>query len=74
LRLKPGDVLWKSNEWLGINDDVKRIHQIAELSIMAGSDVKLDQLIEAPSPVRGVIFARRSDVPMLDGSEPSGSA
>lgn len=75
LRLRLGDVLVRTNESLkvGIND-VDRTIQIGELAIMAGCDVKFNELVEPDPPLYGMKFTRRSDVPIFEGIDSAGSA
>jgi hypothetical protein len=73
LRLKPGVQLKLPDSHFAALSKEPLELTIVEVGVISGCDVKYSTLISEQPPVRGYIFTRRADVPMLNWvAEPEG--
>jgi hypothetical protein len=75
LRLRTGETLAKSNEWLApiSSDDISRVSAIGSAGIFCGCNVQYDQVISTNPEVRGVVFTRHGGpLPALEIATPEG--
>jgi hypothetical protein len=73
LRLKPGEELKvPSNHFDAVTTDPLDLTVIGEIGIVNGCNVAFDRVISENPPVRGYIFTRLGDVPLMDWIEPEG--
>jgi hypothetical protein len=76
LRLRPGETVSKSNEWLRpiATNDFDRTCAVAEVGLLSGCDVQFNHVISENPQIIGAIFTRRPNVPLMDFIEPIGTA
>jgi hypothetical protein len=70
LRLKPGEQLKLPHSHFAALSKEPLELTIVEVGVISGCDVKYSALISEEPPVRGYIFTRRVDVPILNWVEP----
>jgi hypothetical protein len=76
LRLRPGDELkLPHGHFDQLSDDAFGLTTIiAAVAMQSGCNAKFDELISTNPDVRGYVFTRRDDLPLLDALEPEGGA
>ena len=72
LRLRPGEQLKLPDSHFAALSKEPLELTIVEVGVISGCDVKYSTLISEEPPVRGYIFTRRADVPILNWVEPKG--
>jgi hypothetical protein len=73
LRLRPGEQLkLPFGHFDALTTDPLELTIFFEVGIVNGCDVRADEIISEHPTVRGYVFTRREDVPLLEWIEPEG--
>jgi hypothetical protein len=73
LRLHPEEQLKLPHDHFNaVSEDPLELTIVPEMAMACGCNSRMDELISENPPVRGYVFTRRDDVPLLHWVEPEG--